>query len=173
MQRYDAERMLSHPENIAIARLEAPPPRADQANAGAAASARVAQLVELIQSLTHSADPHEGLEGLANGVLRSGRAAYAEIITSPANPRHYTIERLRTDDGQDMLRGLAQVEAARESSFFANILTQCGIEFVNLIPNSVLLLAIFQHLGEGFLGILPTPLFIFPLLRVVSHHGRF
>src|SRR5437868_4051162 len=114
--------MLSHPENIAIARLEAPPPRADQANAGAAASARVAQLVELIQSLTHSADPHEGLEGLANGVLRSGRAAYAEIITSPANPRHYTIERLRTDDGQDMLRGLAQVEAARESSFFANLI---------------------------------------------------
>ena len=122
MQRYDAERMLSHPENIAITRVEAAPPRADQANAGAAASARVAQLVELIQSLTHSADPHEGLEGLANGVLRSGRAAYAEIITSPANPRHYTIERLRTDDGQDMLRGLAQVEAARESSFFANLI---------------------------------------------------
>jgi hypothetical protein len=49
-------------------------------------------------------------------------AAYAEIITSAANPRHYTIERLRTDDGQDMLRGLAQVEAARESSFFSNLI---------------------------------------------------
>jgi len=114
--------MLTPLENIAIARVEAPPPRADQANSLGVNSARVAQLIELISSLSHSADPHEGLEGLANGVLRSGRAAYAEIITSPANPRHYTIERLRTDDGQDMLRGMAQVEAARESSFFSNLI---------------------------------------------------
>src|SRR5436853_5875481 len=114
--------MLTPLENVAIARVEAPPPRAEQANAGAASSARVAQLVELINSLSHTGDPHEGLEGLASGVLRSGRCAYAEIITSPSNPRHYTIERLRTDDGQDMLRGMAQVEAARESSFFANLI---------------------------------------------------
>src|SRR5678815_2754999 len=117
-----APRMLTPPENVAINRVEAPPPRADQGVSGPATSARVAQLVELINSLSHNADPHEGLEGLAGGVLRSGRAAYAEIITSPNNPRHYTIERLRTDDGQDMLRGLAQVEAARESSFFANLI---------------------------------------------------
>jgi hypothetical protein len=114
--------MLTPAENIAIARVEAPPPRADQGTSLGVNSARVAQLIELINSLSHSGDPHEGLEGLANGVLRSGRAAYAEIITSPANPRHYTIERLRTDDGQDMLRGMAQVEAARESSFFANLI---------------------------------------------------
>src|SRR5207247_10018677 len=47
---------------------------------------------------------------------------YAETITSPTNTRHYTIERLRTDDGQDMLRGAAQVEAARESSFFSSLI---------------------------------------------------
>jgi sigma-B regulation protein RsbU (phosphoserine phosphatase) len=82
---------------------------------------RISRLIELINSLGHS-DPHEGLEGLASGVLRSGPAAYAEIITSATNPRHYTIERLRTDDGQDMLRGVAQMEAARESSFFANLI---------------------------------------------------
>src|SRR3954471_15179390 len=117
-----ARRMLTPSENIIINRVEAPPPRADQTISGAANSARVAQLVELINSLSHSGDPHEGLEGLASGVLRSGRAAYAEIITSPSNPRHYTIERLRTDDGQDMLRGMAQVEAARESSFFASVI---------------------------------------------------
>src|SRR3954471_6558824 len=117
-----AQTMLTPTENIAINRVEAPPPHADQAISGAASSARVAQLVELINSLSHSGDPHEGLEGLASGVLRSGRAAYAEIITSPANPRHYTIERLRTDDGQDMLRGMAQVEAARESSFFSSLI---------------------------------------------------
>ena len=114
--------MLTPTENVAINRVEAPPPRADQGNFGPASSARVTQLIELISSLSHNADPHDGLEGLACGVLRSGRAAYAEIITSPNNPRHYTIERLRTDDGQDMLRGLAQVEAARESSFFANLI---------------------------------------------------
>src|SRR5712672_1690465 len=74
--------MLSSPDNIVITRVEAPPPRADQASSSAASSARVAQLIELISSLSHSADPHEGLEGLASGVLRSGRAAYAEIITS-------------------------------------------------------------------------------------------
>jgi sigma-B regulation protein RsbU (phosphoserine phosphatase) len=114
--------MLTPPENVAISRIEAPPPRAEQTFSAPAAPNRVAQLVELISSLSHNGDPHEGLEGLAGGVLRSGRAAYAEIITSPTNPRHYTIERLRTDDGQDMLRGLAQVEAARESSFFANLI---------------------------------------------------
>ncbi|HEV8378649.1 MAG TPA: SpoIIE family protein phosphatase, partial [Tepidisphaeraceae bacterium] len=92
------------------------------ARAESADNLRVSQLVELISSLGHSGDPHEGLEGLASGVLRSGRAAYAEIITSATNPRHYTIERLRTDDGQDMLRGVAQVEAARESSFFASLI---------------------------------------------------
>src|SRR6267378_1275066 len=117
-----APRMLTPAENITINRVEAPPPRADQGISGAASSARVAQLVELIHSLSHSGDPHEGLEGLAGGVLRSGRAAYAEIITAPGNPRHYTIERLRTDDGQDMLRGMAQVEAARENSFFSNLI---------------------------------------------------
>src|SRR6267378_3658756 len=117
-----APRMLTPAENITINRVEAPPPRADQGISGAASSARVAQLVELIHSLSHSGDPHEGLESLAGGVLKNGRAAYAEIITSPSNPRHYTIERLRTDDGQDMLRGAAQVEAARESSFFASLI---------------------------------------------------
>src|SRR3954464_6455172 len=117
-----ARLMLTPTENVAINRVEPPPPRADQGNSGPASSARVTQLIELISSLSHNADPHDGLEGLASGVLRSGRAAYAEIITSPNNPRHYTIERLRTDDGQDMLRGVAQVEAARESSFFSSVI---------------------------------------------------
>src|SRR5881394_2121072 len=115
--------MISPPDNVAIARTEVAPDRAELTNAQSAASAaRVTQLIELISSLSHSGDPHEGLESLAGGVLKNGRAAYAEIITSPSNPRHYTIERLRTDDGQDMLRGAAQVEAARESSFFANLI---------------------------------------------------
>src|SRR5215212_9850715 len=104
-------KMVSPPDNVAIARIEAPPLRAEPSTQLAAQNARVAQLIELIGNLSHSADPTEGLEGLASGVLRTGRAAYAEIITSAGNPRHYTIERLRTDDGQDMLRGMAQVEA--------------------------------------------------------------
>src|SRR2546421_4053200 len=116
--------MLSPPQNVAIARTEVAAARAEEVgNAQSPSSqARVSELIELISSLSHSGDPHEGLESLAGGVLRTGRAGYAEIITSPSNPRHYTIERLRTDDGQDMLRGAAQVEAARESSFFSSLI---------------------------------------------------
>jgi sigma-B regulation protein RsbU (phosphoserine phosphatase) len=55
-------------------------------------------------------------------VAADTNAAYVEIITSSINPQHYTIERLRTDDGQDMLSGLAQVEAARANSFFASLI---------------------------------------------------
>src|SRR5438105_14546115 len=44
-----------------------------------------------------------------------------------------------------------------ESDFLAGVLVHCMIELVNLTPNSILILAIFQHLCEGYLGILPTP----------------
>ena len=44
-----------------------------------------------------------------------------------------------------------------ESDFLAGVLVQCEIELVNLTPNSILILAIFQHLCEGFLGILLLP----------------
>ena len=48
-----------------------------------------------------------------------------------------------------------------ESDFLADILLQLGIELVNLAPNSILILSIFQHLCEGFLGFVPSPSLFF------------
>ncbi len=104
-------------DNIAIGLPEKMGLRADGSS-----NPRVANLIELINSLGHSADPHQGLEELSLGVARNGGVAYAEIITSSFNSQHYTIERLRADDGQDMLSGLAQVEEARANSFFASLI---------------------------------------------------
>src|SRR5438128_1897159 len=42
-----------------------------------------------------------------------------------------------------------------ESDFLVGVLLQLGIELVNLAPNSILILAIFQHLCEVFLGFTP------------------
>src|SRR5438105_6533011 len=44
-----------------------------------------------------------------------------------------------------------------KSEFFADVLVQCEIELVNLNPNSILILAIFQNLCECYLGFFRTP----------------
>src|SRR5438128_659150 len=48
-----------------------------------------------------------------------------------------------------------------ESDFFVGVLLQLGIELLNLAPNSILILAVFQHLCEGFLGFIPSPSLFF------------
>src|SRR5438128_11868821 len=42
-----------------------------------------------------------------------------------------------------------------ESDFLTGILLQLRIELVNLAPNSILILTIFQHICEGLLGFSP------------------
>src|SRR5438105_1891654 len=55
-----------------------------------------------------------------------------------------------------------------ESDFVTSVLHHLGIELVNPAPNSILILAIFQHLCEGFLGFVPVPSLFFLFLLSLS-----
>jgi sigma-B regulation protein RsbU (phosphoserine phosphatase) len=67
---------------------------------------RLTHVVDLLHSLAGSADPRDVLEGLTSHLRCGGQPpAYAELTAGSNGKRDFTIRRLRTDDGRDLVGG--------------------------------------------------------------------